>query len=151
LQTKLDRRRSLKGRQSSRIVLRNKYHDDGTLNRRKAKLVAKDCSQRPGIDCGETFAPVARMSSVRIAAEVAINDVSIYYFLSSWRIRRGDGSSRPYERRIARNNASRTRKKHNSHEMREYDRFTQPRRSKFWFYAKQFMDYVKQEDDGIKS
>jgi len=51
------------------------------LKRRKARLVAKGCSQRPGIDCGETFAPVARISSVRIAAALAaINDASIYHF-----------------------------------------------------------------------
>jgi len=65
----------------SRIVLRNKYRDDGALERRKARLVAKGCSQRPGIDCGETFAPVARMNSVRIAtAFAAINNASIHHF-----------------------------------------------------------------------
>lgn len=55
----------------SRFVLRNKYNGDGTLERRKARLVAKGYSQRPGVDFGDTFAPVARMSSIRMVAALA--------------------------------------------------------------------------------
>jgi len=50
----------------SRFVLRNKYHSDGTLERRKARLVARGFAQRPGFHFNETFAPVARMSSIRL-------------------------------------------------------------------------------------
>lgn len=57
----------------SRFVLRNKYNSDGILiERRKARLVARGFSQRPGINFNETFAPVARMSSIRAAVAVAV-------------------------------------------------------------------------------
>lgn len=55
----------------SRIVLRNKYGTDGSLERRKARVVARGFSQCPGIDFDETFAPVARLSSIRIATAIA--------------------------------------------------------------------------------
>jgi transposase InsO family protein len=55
----------------SRIVLRNKFKPDGTLERRKARLVAQGFSQQPGIHFQETFAPVARFSSIRIMASLA--------------------------------------------------------------------------------
>jgi len=65
----------------SRIVLRNKYNSDGTLERRKARLVAKGYSQRPGVDFGDTFAPVARMSSIRMTATLAArHGMSITHF-----------------------------------------------------------------------
>lgn len=51
----------------SRMVLTNKYGSDGTVSKRKARLVAR----RPGMDFSETFAPVARLSSIRLAAALA--------------------------------------------------------------------------------
>lgn len=56
----------------SRFVLRNKYKSDGSIEKRKVRLVARGFSQRPGIDFRETFAPVARMSSIRVAVAVAV-------------------------------------------------------------------------------
>ena len=50
----------------SRIVLRNKYGKDGTLERRKARIVARGFVQRPGMDFDDTFAPVTRIESIRI-------------------------------------------------------------------------------------
>lgn len=55
----------------SRMVLRNKYAPDGTIARRKARLVAQGFAQRPGIQFNETFAPVCRMSSIRLLVSIA--------------------------------------------------------------------------------
>lgn len=46
---------------------------DGTVERRKARLVAKGFSQRQNIDYFETFAPVARLESIRFALAIAIS------------------------------------------------------------------------------
>ncbi|KAJ3661597.1 hypothetical protein Zmor_005987 [Zophobas morio] len=65
----------------SRIVLRNKYKSDGTFERRKARLVAQGFSQQPGIHFTETFAPVARFSSIRLMASLAArHDMAIKQF-----------------------------------------------------------------------
>ena len=54
-----------------RMVLRNKLKPDGTLERRKARLVAQGFNQKPGIHFSETFAPVARIGSIRIMTSLA--------------------------------------------------------------------------------
>lgn len=51
---------------NSRIVLCNKYNNDGELKWRKARIVVRDYSQRLRIDFQETFASVARQSTRRI-------------------------------------------------------------------------------------
>ena len=56
----------------SRIVLRNKLGADGRLQRRKARLVAQGFSQRPGVHYCQTFAPVARLSTVRLLTSLAV-------------------------------------------------------------------------------
>ncbi|KAM2263641.1 hypothetical protein ACFXTI_039901 [Malus domestica] len=46
-------------------VYKTKLNLDGSVQKNKAKLVAKGYSQKPGIDFNETFAPVARLDTVR--------------------------------------------------------------------------------------
>jgi hypothetical protein len=47
-------------------VFRNKQDEHGVVTRNKARLVAKGYSQVGGLDFGETYAPVARLESIRI-------------------------------------------------------------------------------------
>jgi hypothetical protein len=43
--------------------------EHGVVTRNKARLVAKGYSQVEGLDFGETYAPVARLESIRILRE----------------------------------------------------------------------------------
>lgn len=54
-----------------RTVLRNKFDANEVLNRRKARVVAKGYAQRPGIDFSGTYAPVARLGSLRLLMALA--------------------------------------------------------------------------------
>jgi hypothetical protein len=47
-------------------VFRNKQDEHGMVTRNKARLVAKGYAQVAGSDFEETFAPVARLESIRI-------------------------------------------------------------------------------------
>nr|AEJ07899.1 Opie3 putative pol protein [Zea mays subsp. mexicana] len=47
-------------------VFRNKQDEHGMVTRNKARLVAKGYAQVAGLDFEETFAPVARLESIRI-------------------------------------------------------------------------------------
>jgi hypothetical protein len=55
-----------------------KVDDQGRVSRYKARLVALGCSQIPGVDFTETFAPVVRLESVRAALAIAaVEDLEI--------------------------------------------------------------------------
>ena len=47
-------------------IFKNKQDENGVIIRNKARLVAQGYSQVEGLDFGETFAPVARLESIRI-------------------------------------------------------------------------------------
>ena len=50
---------------SSKWIYKVKKAADGSVEKHKARFVARGFSQVEGIDCDETFAPVARYSSIR--------------------------------------------------------------------------------------
>ena len=52
-------------------VYKTKLHLDGTVQKHKARLVAKGYAQKSGIDYNETFAPVARLDTIRTLIALA--------------------------------------------------------------------------------
>lgn len=70
-----DGRKPIKGK----WVFKAKTDENGNVTRYKARLVAKGCSQKYGIDYGETFAPVIRYTSIRfLIALAAKNHLKIH-------------------------------------------------------------------------
>ncbi|GJR58034.1 retrovirus-related pol polyprotein from transposon TNT 1-94 [Tanacetum coccineum] len=60
-------------------VFRNKLDKNGIVSRNKARLVAQGYNQQEGIDYDETYAPVARLESIRILLAIAYaNDFKLY-------------------------------------------------------------------------
>ncbi|GJV54408.1 retrovirus-related pol polyprotein from transposon TNT 1-94 [Tanacetum coccineum] len=60
-------------------VFRNKLDENGIVSRNKARLVAQRYNQQEGIDYDETYAPVARLESIRILLAIACaNDFKLY-------------------------------------------------------------------------
>jgi len=58
---------------------KTKFNEKGEVEKHKARLVAKDFSQQPGVDYSETFAPVARLDTTRVVlATVVQNRWKIY-------------------------------------------------------------------------
>ena len=55
-----------------------KYKPDGTTEKYKTRVVAKGFTQTYGIDYEETFAPVAKMSTVRVLISMAANYIGDY-------------------------------------------------------------------------
>jgi hypothetical protein len=52
-------------------VYKLKHNQDCSIQRTKARLVVKGYAQQPGIDYSETFAPVARLDTVRTIIALA--------------------------------------------------------------------------------
>ena len=66
-----DRSRLQKKPITAKWVFKIKRKADGTVERYKARLVARGYTQQKGIDFRETFAPVARMASIRTLLAIA--------------------------------------------------------------------------------
>ncbi|RVX14187.1 Retrovirus-related Pol polyprotein from transposon RE1 [Vitis vinifera] len=56
----------------SKWVFKTKLKEDGTIDRYKARLVARGFSQIPGLDFGETFSPVIKHTTIRLIFSLAV-------------------------------------------------------------------------------
>ena len=52
-------------------IFKNKSNEHGTVIQNKSRLVAQEYTQVEGIDFDKTFAPVARLESIRILLAIA--------------------------------------------------------------------------------
>ena len=56
----------------SRWIYKVKHAADGSVEKYKIRFVAKGFSQKEGIDYEETFAPIARYSSIQIIISLVV-------------------------------------------------------------------------------
>ncbi|GJX01377.1 ribonuclease H-like domain-containing protein [Tanacetum coccineum] len=72
-------------------LYKHKYNVDGSLSRYEARLVANDRSQQQGIDCDETFSPIAKPATIRTKSLYGLKQAPRAWFqrFSSYAIRAG--------------------------------------------------------------
>jgi hypothetical protein len=59
-------------------VYKIKRKPDGTIDRYKARLVAKRFKQRYGIDYEDTFSLVVKAATIRLVLSIAVSKVGVY-------------------------------------------------------------------------
>ena len=57
----------------SKWVFKTKLKPDGTIDRYKARLVARGFSQIEGIDFEETFSPVVKTTTIKVVQSIAMS------------------------------------------------------------------------------
>lgn len=76
-------------------VFKTNLNLDGSVQKNKARLIAKGYAQKPGVDYNETFSPVARLDTIQTLVALAAHKSWKLYQLdaqvcfSEWRTRRG--------------------------------------------------------------
>ena len=55
------------------LLLRHKFHADGSLQRYKARLVVNGKTQQIGVDCDETFSHVVKPTTIRTVLSLAVS------------------------------------------------------------------------------
>lgn len=64
---------------TSKWVFKAKYNTDGSLQKLKARLIARGFSQKYGIDFEDTFAPIVRFNTFRLFfAVITMHDLKCY-------------------------------------------------------------------------